>query len=61
MITLIEELSYQCFDDYVEDSTKIEDILIWINLLHLNETFLLRFTFIFNDINYLMFEKSWWD
>ena len=28
MITLVEELSYQCFDDYVENSAKIKDILI---------------------------------
>ena len=28
MITLVEELSYQCFDDCVENSAKIKDILI---------------------------------
>lgn len=61
MITLVKELSYQCFDDCVEDSAKIEDILIWIDLLRLNETFLLRLTFTSDDIDYLMSEKSWWN
>ncbi len=61
MITLVKELSYQCFDDCVENSAKIKDILIWIDSLRLNETFLLRLTFIFDDINYLMSEKSWWN
>ncbi len=59
IITLVEELSYQCFDDCVKNLAKIKDILIWIDSLRLNKTFLLRLTFIFDDIDYLMFEKSW--